>query len=361
MMDFFGWNVGKLLEVNETTSLTLESRAFTVRFSIRDRSSLRQRMTFYLCSSHFEVEILNHVDLTPRFLDASTMTLMFFVLMVEILPFDQVSRKLSLNICLFAIQFGIQSDTEERCDYDFFHDGNHMNHKNDYLWQVEYIHIYIYIDINIYIYIYIFIERERSISVQKNGMKHSYLSPGFANLDLWNDFFPFFHPSNFGLFLGMTALSLHFSWWIPGLLFLKWIPQIFELFFLVNVNCIHKNTQKNTCPNHICNCSYMQPETSCRIFCGSLILRKQHGLILQNWGPSFAFGEVCGKTLLRIGIFWWTFRAAFLRTWIILLGRSPQVYTKLHKFLGSFAVKRHSPKDGHFGGDDFSSLFLDPH
>ena len=35
-------------------------------------------MTFYLCSSHLEVEILNHVDLTPRFLDASTMTLMFF-------------------------------------------------------------------------------------------------------------------------------------------------------------------------------------------------------------------------------------------------------------------------------------------
>ena len=80
---FFWWNVGKLLQVNETTSLTLESRAsFTLRFSIRDRSSLRQRMTFYLCSSHLEVEILNHVDLTPRFLDASTM---FFVLMVDIL------------------------------------------------------------------------------------------------------------------------------------------------------------------------------------------------------------------------------------------------------------------------------------
>ena len=56
-------------------------------------------MTFYLCSSHLEVEILNHVDLTPRFLDASTMTLMFFVLMVDILAFDQVSRKLSQSIC----------------------------------------------------------------------------------------------------------------------------------------------------------------------------------------------------------------------------------------------------------------------
>ena len=44
----FWWNVGKLLQVNETTSLSLECRAFTVRFSIRDRSSLRQRMTFYL-------------------------------------------------------------------------------------------------------------------------------------------------------------------------------------------------------------------------------------------------------------------------------------------------------------------------
>ena len=42
---------------------------------------------------------------------------------------------------LFAIQFGIQSDMEERCDYDFFHDRNHMNHKKDYLWQVEYIPI----------------------------------------------------------------------------------------------------------------------------------------------------------------------------------------------------------------------------
>ena len=52
------------------------------------------------------------------------------------------------------------------------------------------------------------------------------------------------------------------------------------------------------------------------------------------------------------------FRATFLRTWIVLLGRSPQVCTKLRKFLGSFAVKRHSPKDGHFGGDD-SSLFLE--
>ena len=95
----FWWNVGKLLEVNATTSLTLECRAFTVRFFTRDRSSLRQRMTFYLCSSHLEVEILNHVDLTPRFLDVSTMTLMFFVLMVEILAFDQVSRMLSLSIC----------------------------------------------------------------------------------------------------------------------------------------------------------------------------------------------------------------------------------------------------------------------
>ena len=28
---FFWWNVGKLLQVNETTSLTLECRAFTVR------------------------------------------------------------------------------------------------------------------------------------------------------------------------------------------------------------------------------------------------------------------------------------------------------------------------------------------
>ena len=99
-MDLFWWNVGKLLEVNETTSLTLECRAsFTVRFSIRDRSSLRQRMAFYLCSSHLEVEILNHVDLTPRFLDVSTMTLMFFVLMVDILAFDQISRMLSLSIC----------------------------------------------------------------------------------------------------------------------------------------------------------------------------------------------------------------------------------------------------------------------
>ena len=96
---FFEWNVGKLLEVNETTSLTVECRASTVRFSIRDRSSLRQRMTFYLCSSHLEVEILNHVDLTPRFPDVSTMTLMIFVLMLEILAFDQVYRKLSLSIC----------------------------------------------------------------------------------------------------------------------------------------------------------------------------------------------------------------------------------------------------------------------
>ena len=167
-------------------------------------------------------------------------------------------------------------------------------------------------------------------------------------------FFPFFHPSIFGLFLGMTALSLHFSGWIPGLLFLKMNPTDFWVIFSGLVKCIHKNTPKNTCPNHICNCSYMQPETSCRIFCGSLILR-----ILQTWGPSFAFGEVCGKTLLQIGIFLCNFRAAFLRTWIILLGRSPQVYTKLRKFLGSFAVKRHSPKDGHFGGDD-SSLFLEP-
>ena len=70
------------------------------------------------------------------------------------------------------------------------------------------------------------------------------------------------------------------------------------------------------------------------------------------------FGEVCGKALLRIGIFLVKFRATFLHTCIILLGRSPQVYTKLHKFLGSFAVKRHSPKDGHFGGD-YSSLFLE--
>lgn len=70
------------------------------------------------------------------------------------------------------------------------------------------------------------------------------------------------------------------------------------------------------------------------------------------------FGEVGGKALLRIGIFLVKFRATFLHTCIILLGRSPQVYTKLRKFLGSFAVKRHSPKDGHFGGDD-SSLFLE--
>ena len=113
-MDICLWNVGKLLKLNETTSPELECRVFTVRFFIRDRSSLCQRMTLFSCSSHLDVEILNHLEITPEFLDASTVNLMFSVL--EILSFDQVSKMLSLSICFFAIQFGIQSDMEERCD-----------------------------------------------------------------------------------------------------------------------------------------------------------------------------------------------------------------------------------------------------
>ena len=191
---FFWWNVGKLLEVNETTSLTLECRAFTVRFFTRDRSSLRQRMTFYLRSSHLEVEILNHVDLTPRFLDASTMTLMFFVLMVDILAFDQIPECCHWAFVLFAIQVGIQSDTEERCDYDFFHDQNHMNHKNDY--SLDKFGIFLYIN-------YIYIDPSRC----KKSDEALIFESRLCKLRSLKWFFsPFLHPSNFGLFKGMTRL-----------------------------------------------------------------------------------------------------------------------------------------------------------
>ena len=118
---FFWWNVGKLLRVNETTSLTLECRAFTVRFSIRDRSSLRQRMTTYLCSSHLEVEILNHVDLTPRFLDGGNFAI-------------RSSFQNVVTEHLFCLPSNSASNQTRKNDVTmfFFHDGNHMNHKNDY-------------------------------------------------------------------------------------------------------------------------------------------------------------------------------------------------------------------------------------
>ena len=178
---WFWWNVGKLLQVNETTSLTLECRAFTVRFFTRDRSSLRQRMTFYLCSSHLEVEIL-----TPRFLDDSTMTLMFFVLMVDIWHSIKFPECCHWAFVLFAIQFGIQSDTEERCDYDFFWREPHEPQEWSSLTSWVYSH--------------------RSIGVQKIGWS-THIWVQALQIEISEMIFsPFLHPSNFGPFKGMTRL-----------------------------------------------------------------------------------------------------------------------------------------------------------
>ena len=130
-------------------------------------------------------------------------------------------------------------------------------------------------------------------------MKHSYLSPGFANLDLWNDFFSFFYPSNFGLFLGMTALSLHFFRdESQSSFFSKNASHRFLSYFFWSMSIVSiKNTKKNTCRNHICNCYFnWKPVVA---FFVALWLSENSTV----WGPSFAFGEVCRKTLLRIGIF----------------------------------------------------------
>ena len=51
MMDFFWWHVGKLLQVNETTSLTLGCRAFSVRFSIRESTSTSKNDLLFMFKS----------------------------------------------------------------------------------------------------------------------------------------------------------------------------------------------------------------------------------------------------------------------------------------------------------------------
>ena len=116
-------------------------------------------------------------------------------------------------------------------------------------------------------------------------------------------FFSFFLPLKLWPFLGMTALSLHFFRdESQSSFFSKNASHRFLSYFFWSMSIVSiKNTQKNTCRNHICNCYFnWKPVVA---FLVALWLSENSTV----WGPSFAFGEVCTDWYF----FWWNFGQHF--------------------------------------------------